>query len=120
MANVTLADIRTAADRKYGPFVVDLGGGVQATLLNILRLSKEKRAEFTAQQKRLEAAQEAADQDLEQITGALRDLLRVLAESYADADRLLSALGDDNAVLMELWESYNEAATPGEALPSGS
>lgn len=120
MAKITLADIKNAADRKYGPFEVDLGDGVEVTLLNVLRLPKDKRAEFTAQQKLLDTAQGAAEQDLDEITAKLCDLLRVIAATPEGAERLIDAMGDDNGVLMELWEQYSEATQPGEASPSAT
>ena len=113
MAGMQLDDIRRAADEKYGPYVIEGVEGGPVTLLNPIRLSKEKRANLTGLQRVQEDP--AADHDR-----LLRDMVRIVAESTSDAERLLEEIGDDNAVLAELLNAYGRAVQPGEASPSPS
>jgi hypothetical protein len=120
MPKVTLADIKAAADRKYGPFVVELPDG-EVQLQSLLRLPKKKRGELLAKAEELknvgELMQQQADLDL---AALIEDILRTVAPSKAAADRLIKACDHDVAVLMEVFLGYMEAAQPGEAKPSES
>lgn len=110
MAGITLDNIRQAADDKYGPFVVEGVPGGDVTLVNALRLSKDKRKKLTDMQ-----SDEDGDQDEK-----LRDMIRLVADSPASAKRLLDALGDDLAQLAVVLNEYGQAARLGEASPSAS
>lgn len=102
MPKITLADIQKAADKKYGPLVIAGIEGGDITLVNPLRLPKEKRDAMTALD------------DVEDVDAKLRTLVE-LAASPEDAKRLLDAVGDDLAVLAELVGDYTGTAQVGEA-----
>jgi hypothetical protein len=102
MPTITLADIQKAADKKYGPLIIkDVPGG-PVTLVNPLRLPKEKRDAMTALD------------DVEDVDVKLRQLVE-LAASPDDAKRLLDAVGDDLAALAEIVADYTGTAQVGEA-----
>lgn len=113
MANTfTLDDIRKAAEAKYGATEVDLGDGQESVrLVNVLRLPKEKRDRLIAAQKQLQ--DDEADQE-----AILRDMLRLVAETDAQASRLLDVIGDDLAVLLTVFTQYSEGTQLGEASAS--
>ncbi|SDI41191.1 hypothetical protein SAMN05421505_14934 [Sinosporangium album] len=114
MPQITLADIKEAADRKFGPLVIDMGDGQSVTLLNPLRMPKTARTKLTALQKELDG-EDATDESAE---AALPKIVRLVAASKADADRLLAAVGDDLATMQEIFEEYAKATQPGEASAS--
>lgn len=104
MPSITLADIQAAADRKYGPLVVDLGDR-KVELVNPIRLSKEKRDKLTS------------IDDQTDVDKKLAAIVR-LACSPADAKALLAAVGSDLAALAEIVSQWTQAAQVGEASPS--
>ena len=106
MPSITLADIQAAADKKYGPLVVDLGDK-KVELVNPIRLSKEKRD-------RLTTLDEETDVDKK-----LASIVR-LACTPQDAKALLAAVGNDLASLAEIVTEWSKAAQVGEASPSPS
>lgn len=113
MAGITLAQIREAAEKKYGPFdIPDVEGG-PITLLNPLRLSKAKRKQLADMQ----TAQKDPKADQDKL---LRDMVRLVAQNKEQADRLLLSIGDDMPVLVELLNEYGRASQTGEASPSPS
>lgn len=105
-----LDDIRAAAEAKYGDLPIEVGDKT-VKLLNALRLPKAKRDELKKFQEKLEA--EDADQ-----AEVLRDVIRLVAESKAGADLLVKSVGDDLAVLAEIFAEYGNRTKLGEA--SGS
>jgi hypothetical protein len=110
MPQVSLADIRTAAEQKYGDLTVALPDGPPVTLRSPLRLSKEERKLLG---------------DVEQLAGtgdpeAVTEALRIAAATPDDARRLLAALGDDLAAAAVLFEEWATAVSVGEASPSAS
>lgn len=112
MPSITLADIQTAADKKYGPLVIEDIPGGPVELVNPIRLSKEKRAKL----KDLDKADEAGEIDVdEKVAECIR-----LAANPADAKRLLAALGGDLAQLKEVIEQWSSSGQSGEASPSPS
>lgn len=106
MANITLSDIRNAADAKYAHTEIDLEDGTVVTLVNVLRLSKENRAIISNSGEALKA--EGADQ-LE----ILCDVLRAAARN--DGEKLIKAVDGDLAVAMETFTSYMGGTQAGEA-----
>jgi hypothetical protein len=115
MAQFTLDDIRAAAEAKYGATEITDGAEVIARLVNPLRLSSVKRAALKAAQEGLNAAQdrEGGEDSTDVVIAHLRDAIRAVAETEAQAARLLSLAGDDAAVLVSIFETYNKH----EALP---
>lgn len=110
MATISLQDIRDAADRKYGPLVIEGVEGGDVTLLNALRLSKDKRMALAA----------LDDEDDLDIQDKLEQIIRLAAASTDDADRLLGAFGDDLGQLAETLQSYSGKTQLGEASTSPS
>lgn len=105
-----LDDIRAAAESKYGSTDINLGTRI-VKLLNPLRLPKKQRDALIAVQERLNA--EDADQE-----ALLAEALSLVAESGAAAKALLAAVGDDLAVLVEVFARYSEGTQAGEASAS--
>ncbi|MEU5427615.1 phage tail assembly protein [Streptomyces olivoreticuli] len=110
MAQFSLDDIRAAAEARYGSTDIEVGGNV-VRLLNPLRLPKTKRAQLTTLQDRMGAE----DADQEELFG---EAIRLVAESETAATRLLDAVGDDLAVLAEVFDRYGKGSQVGEASAS--
>lgn len=110
MSAFTLDDIRAAAEAKYGSTDIDLGTRV-VKLLNPLRLPKTRRTALVAVQDKLNA--EGADQE-----ALLAEALTLVAESAPAAKALLTAVGGDLAVLVEVFKHYSEGTQAGEASAS--
>jgi len=120
MANmVTLDSIRAAAERKYGTYNIEVEEGVVAKLRNPLRLSKDERKQLKALQDRIndEPAEGEEREDQEDL---LAEAIRLVAEHVPTANKLLRQVGDDLAVLAEIFEGYSAGAEVGEASASAS
>ena len=111
MPSFTLADIQAAADKKYGPTVIELPDG-PVEMVNPIRLSKEKRKALAD----LDKADEAGDIDVDE---KLAELLKI-AMSASDAKKLSAAVKGDLAQLKEIVDRWSESSQPGEASPSPS
>jgi hypothetical protein len=128
----SLDQLRQDVEAKYGPFVVELGGGATATLHPILRLPQDRRETFArqyAELRRLQAAEADGDGagvgdilgQLDEVGELLRGLLTTVAATPGDAERLWAALPtDDPTFTLELFERYAARSMPGEASPSPS
>ncbi|WP_236246467.1 phage tail assembly protein [Streptomyces sp. CC210A] len=106
MASYTLDDIRSAAEARYGSTDITVRDRV-VRLLNPLRLSKAKREKLTALQDQIN---EGADQE-----ELLADAIRLVAEHDSAASALLAEIGEDLAVLAQVFEFYGQATQAGEA-----
>ncbi|MEU4155695.1 phage tail assembly protein [Actinoplanes sp. NPDC026670] len=111
--NITLDDIRAAAEAKYGSTDIAISEDVTVRLLNPLRLPKAKRDALGALQGKL--GEDDADQE-----ALLSEAILVVAESEAKGKKLLSALGGDLALLAQVFETYSDGTQVGEASPSAS
>jgi hypothetical protein len=111
MSAYTLDDIRAAAEKKYASTDITVGD-TTVTLVNVLRLPKEKRDVFTSLQEEMDS--EDKDEDVDQ-AAKLADLLRLVAKNEKDADVLLDAIGDDLALLATIFEMYAKGTESGEA-----
>lgn len=132
MATISLDQLREDVDRKYGDFEVELDGEHKCRLRNALRLNKDERSQLRSLQKRYDAVSKEeklpeddpkrrSDSEIEEaFTTVLFEQIRLLAENKAAANKLLKAVGDDQAILMYLIEQYMETTQPGEANPSQS
>ncbi|GAB2329229.1 phage tail assembly protein [Streptomyces variabilis] len=107
MASYTLDDIRTAAEARYGSTDITVGERV-VRLLNPLRLSKARREELTALQDQINT--DGADQE-----ELFAHAIRLVAESEPAANALLKEIGEDLAVLAQVFEIYGQATQVGEA-----
>lgn len=113
MSEFTLDDITAAADRKFGPMVIpDVPGG-PVTLLNPLRMSKDKRRELV----RLQSNQDQGtdEEQLDASLDNLKQMVLLVAKTKAEGERLLKALGDDQGKLAALLNEYGDRSKLGEA-----
>lgn len=110
MANFTLDDIRAAAEAKYGSTNIDLGNGDTLSLVNPLRLPKDKRDRLTAIQKEIDGGKDQGD--------AMKDALRIVADSQEKCERFLAIVGDDLAMLATVFSAYVSGSQLGEASAS--
>ena len=109
---VTLDSIREAAEKKYGSYDIELGGGNVVRLLNPLRLSESARKRLAALEE-----QEGGD-DTDSVAERLHETVRIIAESPEQAAKLIEAVNGDLGVLATIIEQYGDAAEVGEASPS--
>ncbi|MGW6745420.1 phage tail assembly protein [Streptomyces sp. NPDC055025] len=112
MASYSLDEIRAAAEARYGSTDIELGTGT-VRLLNPLRLPKQKRDDLAGLQDKLSA--EDADQE-----ALMSQAIRLVADSGKAADKLLSAVGGDLAVLAEIFDRYGKGTQVGEASASAA
>ncbi|MFY1688179.1 phage tail assembly protein [Plantactinospora sp. WMMB782] len=113
MLSINLDTIREATERKYGHLTVEVGEK-SVRLLNPLRLPKERREKLMRLQS-VDLKAEGADQ-----AAVLADAIRTVADTAGGAKILLGAIGDDLAVLVELFEEYGRSTRSGEASGSQS
>lgn len=111
MATFTLDDIRAAAEAKYGSTDIDLGEFGILSLVNPLRLPKEKREALGKIQDRL--SEDGVDQG-----DVMREAIRIVANDSIKAQRFLEIVGDDLGMLATVFSSYSEGAQMGEASAS--
>lgn len=114
MANIRLDDIREAAEKKYGPYVIEGVPGGDVTLLNPIRLPKAKRVKLNKLQS-MQESEMVKEQDQ-----LLRDMIILIAATPEDAKRLLDVLGDDSALMAEVLNDYGLKSQAGNPLPSPS
>lgn len=110
MASFSLDDIRSAAEAKYGSTDIELGDET-IRLLNPLRLAKAARNQLT----KLQDLMGGEDADQEEL---LSEAIRLVAEHPKAADKLLTAIGGDLAVLAEIFDAYGKGTQVGEASAS--
>lgn len=116
MSTFTLADIKAAAERKYGSTTIPLPDR-ELVLRNSLSLSDAEYVELTAVQERFDATAES-----EMPISAMRELLVRTLELWAGGpvDDLVDALGGDLAQLTELMVTHAAGTQMGEATSSAS
>lgn len=106
MSSFSLDDIRTAAEAKYGSTDITFGEDT-LVLRNALRLSKAERKELMSLQDKIDAGEDQEDL----VVGALT----LVAKDKAVARKFLKAVGDDMAVLSEVFQKYTGETQVGEA-----
>lgn len=116
MASFTLDDIRAAAEKKYGDLTIPLPEG-DAVLVNVLRLSKDKRKALKEVQTKAEADAEDPETDSDE-GDVLRESVRIVTQTKEQADRLLAEVGDDLTMLAVIFEQYTGDTEMGEASAS--
>jgi hypothetical protein len=124
---LTLDDINEAADEQYGHLEIPLGGGSVVKLINPLRLSDAKRKELKAWMKPVDAAikaeengEEASEDDEDNAFDKAAELIHIVAETAAQAEKLVKALGRDQAKLKIVIEAYFDKESAGKASSSES
>lgn len=111
MATFSLDDIRAAAEKKYGSTDIELGDGDVLSLVNPLRLPKEKRTTLTK-------IQDSANEDGADQGDVMREAIRIVASDASKAERFLDIAGDDLALLATVFSTYTEGGQMGEASAS--
>lgn len=118
MAKITLSTIRQAVESKFGAYEVELGENDVVTLLHPFRLSPEARAEMSA----LGEKEEGESEDTESVITQFIGIIRITAETTAQAEKLVEALSPrgyvDAALLTEVVGGYLESQKVGEASAS--
>jgi hypothetical protein len=122
MATFTVDSIRAQAEEKYASTDIELADGSVVSLLNPLRLPKAKRKKLMSIQDDLDAAEEDEDGnkvevDQEQVLG---DAIILVADDEKLAKALLKEVGEDMAVLAEIFSLYTGGTQVGEASASQS
>lgn len=117
MSAYTLDSIRKAADAKYGATEIAVDEKTTVRLLNPLRLTKERRNDLMNIQDRLTG--EDGDEPVDQIE-VFRDAIRLVSDDEASAEVLIDAIGDDLALLAEIFTTYTEGTSAGEASASAN
>jgi len=112
MATFTLDSIREKAEEKYSSTDIEFGD-VSVSLLNPLRLTKAKR-------KQLMSIQDTLDEDDAEQEEILADAIILVSDDTAKAKKLVKEIGDDMAVLAEVFSLYTGDAEVGEASASQS
>lgn len=111
MPSITLSDIQSAADRKYGDFEIHLPDATVVRFAPALRLPKEARKKLAVAldiEKRVEADN---GDDLYDI---YKDIFRISARTPDAFTRLEAVVGDDPAVWQELTDGFMKESEPGE------
>lgn len=119
-----LDDLRSTIETKYGPFILEgFPGGGPIYLLPILRLTRDRRTEFSVALGELNSRPATEDDgkvDLNETIDTIVKLLGLVCEKPKDIDRITKALKDDGQALLEIWSQYQEVTQLGEASPSAS
>lgn len=103
--NLDLDALRAEANNKYKNLVVR---GV--VFRGLMRVSKDDRERFNEMMAARQVSEEQAD-----VTEFYRDMLMLVAEDKAEAEKLLEDIGEDAAVLDTLVSLYFERTQAGEA-----
>lgn len=105
----TLADIKAAAQAKYGNYRIDITETSSVELVNPLRLRKAERKVLTSLSDRLKG-----EEDVEQFD-VVAEALVAAAESPAAGKRLVKELEGDVTFALEIFQRYMEETQAGEA-----
>jgi hypothetical protein len=112
MPSITLNDIQTAADKKFGDFELVLPNGETVSFIPALRLPKETRRKIgKAFDVEARAKIEGNDDDIFDI---YKDVFRICERRTGDFDKLEAVVGDDPAVWQELSDNFLNDTQAGE------
>jgi hypothetical protein len=114
MSVYSLDSIREAADKKYGATEIVVDEKTTVRMLNPLRLPKADRDALLATQQKL-----TGEENIDQLA-VFADAIRCVAENKGDAEKLIDAVGDDLAVMAQIFQSYTQGTSAGEASASAS
>ena len=118
MSEFTLADIKAAAEAKFGATTIALSETESVELVNAIRLPKEKRKQLTEIQSKISSKEEGAeDRDIVDLFEAL---IRLVAKTPAEGEKLVEACEHDAAYLNEAVSRWAKGTQVGEASPSES
>lgn len=114
MPSITLHDIQSAADKKFGDFEIVLPGDITVTFAPVLRLPKETRRKigkvFDIETRA--KADKNFDEDLYDI---YRSIFQLCERKKGDYQKLADVVGDDPAVWEELANNFFQDTAAGEA-----
>ena len=122
----TLDDIRDAAEAKYGSTWV-VTDEQEIELVNLLRLPKEKRDVILSLSKKAEKpakgeggeGEESEDSvDIDEMRDDLKAGLTAACRTTEQANALMAFVGDDTALVMQVFTMYTKETQAGEASPS--
>lgn len=114
MSNVfTLESLEEEIEREYSPlrFQVD---GEDIVLRSLLRIPRKERDSVMDKLRTLEG-QEDDNPDEDAMLSAVQHVLKTVAETKEQGQKLVSALGNDLLRNMKVLERWTEATQPGEA-----
>jgi chemotaxis protein CheY-P-specific phosphatase CheC len=114
----TLDSLREEVEKKYAPFVLEIGSGKQIELKNLLRLPKEQRTEVVGLLNELEKVQESDERDLDQLSEMALEVLRAVAGTQAAV--LEKVLENDITMILSVLEHWMGGSQAGEAESSPS
>lgn len=122
MATFTLTDLRNEVSKKYAPTVIE-NGDDEYILQNVMQMPEKKRRlvtelieEIGADDKDNDEDKEGAD-EIDSQTATLRKII-IAAEKNDKGEELLELIGDNVAMLVELFNSWTEGTQLGEASQS--
>lgn len=116
MASFTLQDIVDAAERQFGSTEIQIDENTTVTLVNVVRLPREKRQRLIQLQKELDGEGKTEEElaEVDQVP-LLEESLRLVAKTEAEGDKLIAALGGDLALLASTFSFYGKETEVGEA-----
>lgn len=103
-----LSDAQAAADKKYAPLGVELDDRT-VVLRTPVRLSKEERL-------KLQDATKA--EETEDPLDTIQSAFRIVIADKDDAEALITAIGDDLGVALEIFNNFTAEVQLGEASSS--
>lgn len=119
----TLDDIRDAAEAKYGSTWV-VTDEQEIELVNLLRLPKEKRDVILSLSKKAEKPSKGEGEeseesvDIDEMRDDLKAGLTAACRTTEQANALMAFVGDDTALVMQVFTMYTKETQAGEASPS--
>lgn len=119
MATFTLTDLRNEVSKKYAPTIIE-NGDDEYILQNVMQMPEKKRRLVTELIEEIGADdkddKEGAD-EIDSQTATLRKII-IAAEKNDKGEELLELIGDNVAMLVELFNSWTEGTQLGEASQS--
>lgn len=113
MTDFSLEDLKRSADKKYRSMDISTPDGRTLRLLNVLRLDENKRREleeFQSELRNLDEDERSVDETLRVVRKTLGLVVRP-----EDSDALFHLIGDDRALLLTVFETWQEQTQAGEA-----
>ena len=116
MSSFTLDDIRAAADKKYGATEIIISDDITVNLVNPLRLKKKDREALVAVQDKLSGEGDEQTDHLE----LLSEAIMIVADDKGAAQILLDTVGEDLALIAQIFSTYIDGTSAGEASASAA
>lgn len=114
MATFSLDDLRAAADKKYAPTIIEAGDD-KFVLPSILRMDPAARDKVSKLIASVEDwAEDESAEDLNEQLRVFEDLIEI-AEENGRGTELVSLIGGDAAILIDLVTEWMKGSQAGEA-----